>query len=136
MRHVNVVAGIVIKDGLILCAKRKPGGETGGQYEFPGGKIEEGEDQISALIRELKEELNLSVADIAFYKHIYYAYQTFTIDLYFYLCRPVSSFEIREHLEVGYYEIAELKKLNFAPADAEVINDLSQKKGLENYGAY
>jgi 8-oxo-dGTP diphosphatase len=56
---VKVTAGILTKDGKVLIARRKPGKHMGGKWEFPGGKIEEGESPEQSLSRELEEELDL-----------------------------------------------------------------------------
>lgn len=54
---MNVVAAIIVREGSILICQRKPGGEYGGKWEFPGGKVEPDEDFRAALARELEEEL-------------------------------------------------------------------------------
>ena len=56
------VAGIARRDGLVLVGRRKPGGELGGKWEFPGGKVEPGESAEDALRREYLEELGVPVA--------------------------------------------------------------------------
>ncbi|HOX17454.1 MAG TPA: (deoxy)nucleoside triphosphate pyrophosphohydrolase [Spirochaetales bacterium] len=55
------VAGIAIRDGLVLVGRRKPGGELGGRWEFPGGKMEAGETPAETLRREYLEELGVEV---------------------------------------------------------------------------
>lgn len=57
MKEIDVVAAILERDGKILLAQRPPHGDQPGLWEFPGGKVEAGEDQPQALIRELREEL-------------------------------------------------------------------------------
>ncbi len=56
---MNVVAAVIERDGRILICQRKPGGRHGLKWEFPGGKVEPGEDSPSALARELLEELGI-----------------------------------------------------------------------------
>jgi mutator protein MutT len=56
---VEVVAAVIIRDGKILIGQRKPGGRHPLKWEFPGGKVEPGEDLRAALARELREELNV-----------------------------------------------------------------------------
>jgi 8-oxo-dGTP diphosphatase len=58
---VHVVAGILVQGGLFLVAKRNPGGPAGDKWEFPGGKVESCESPQEALVRELKEELDLTI---------------------------------------------------------------------------
>jgi len=56
---VEVVAAVILRDGKILIGQRKRGGRHPLKWEFPGGKVEPGEDPRAALIRELREELNV-----------------------------------------------------------------------------
>lgn len=58
---VRVVAGVVIRDGRVLVARRGPTKRMGGLWEFPGGKVEGGEDDEMALIREFAEELSVVI---------------------------------------------------------------------------
>lgn len=53
MKHVEVVAAVIIKNGQVFCAQRKDLGETAKKWEFPGGKIEAGETPQEALTREI-----------------------------------------------------------------------------------
>src|SRR5205823_1606986 len=62
MRTVIVAAGIVIENGRVLLTQRKAGAHLAGMWEFPGGKVEAGEDPRAALARELEEELGIAVA--------------------------------------------------------------------------
>jgi 8-oxo-dGTP diphosphatase len=59
---VEVVAAVIERDGLILIGQRKPGGKHALKWEFPGGKVEAGEDARAALVRELREELGIEAA--------------------------------------------------------------------------
>ena len=58
---IKVVCGIIYKDRKIFIARRKPHKSMGGLWEFPGGKIEEGEEYADSLKRELQEELEMQV---------------------------------------------------------------------------
>ena len=60
-KQINVVGAVIVRDGLILCAQRGPGGNLAGMWEFPGGKIEPGESPRDALVREIDEELRCEV---------------------------------------------------------------------------
>ena len=71
---VEVVAAVIERDGRILIGQRKPGGRHALQWEFPGGKVEPGEDARAALARELREELGVEAvigAQIDAYDFLY-----------------------------------------------------------------
>ena len=60
---IHVVAGALVDDSRVLLAQRKPDAHLGGLWEFPGGKVEPGEDAGSALKRELSEEIGILVVN-------------------------------------------------------------------------
>ncbi|MEE4298136.1 MAG: (deoxy)nucleoside triphosphate pyrophosphohydrolase [Pseudomonadales bacterium] len=64
-RIIRVVAGMVLRDGDVLLARRGPGMTLAGHWEFPGGKLEPGEGPAEALVRELDEELGIRVRPVA-----------------------------------------------------------------------
>lgn len=85
---VTVVAAIIEnRDGQVLIAERPPDKNWAGYWEFPGGKIEAGESREAALIRELREELGLDLADVPF-SHYYHGTRGEEISIDFYHCRP------------------------------------------------
>ena len=86
MARVEVAAGILIDDGHILLAQRASHQHQGGKWEFPGGKIEEGEEPRQALCRELQEELGVEVNahDCQLFQHIVYDYPDKQVSLLFY----------------------------------------------------
>src|SRR5687768_7608660 len=66
----RVVAAVVERDGRVLIARRPTAKHHGGRWEFPGGKIEEGESLLGAARRELREELDVEVLDVRPAKYI------------------------------------------------------------------
>ncbi|MGU3412284.1 pyrimidine (deoxy)nucleoside triphosphate diphosphatase [Enterobacteriaceae bacterium C34A] len=66
LKTIDVVAAIIERDGLILLAQRPAHADQPGMWEFPGGKVETGETQPEALIRELKEELGIEARPAAY----------------------------------------------------------------------
>jgi 8-oxo-dGTP diphosphatase len=74
MKSIVVSAGVVVERGRVLLTKRKSGSHLAGAWEFPGGKVESGEDPRDALARELKEELGIDatvgeVIDVTFHRY-------------------------------------------------------------------
>lgn len=74
MKRIHVAVGVIIKDGAVLVALRKPDAHMGGFWEFPGGKVEPGESTPEALTRELSEELAITCTELSplhCYTHTY-----------------------------------------------------------------
>jgi len=64
-RVIEVVAAVIEHEGKILACRRRPEKAAGGKWEFPGGKLEKGETHSEALVREIREELSISIEVIA-----------------------------------------------------------------------
>lgn len=91
---INVVAAAIEKDGKIFCAQRPEGKSLGGYWEFPGGKLEEGELPEEALIREIHEELNSQIEIISFVNEASYDYDFGTVVMKTFHARLVSGIQI------------------------------------------
>jgi A/G-specific adenine glycosylase len=83
----QIAIGVIFKDGRMLITRRKEDGLLGGLWEFPGGKIQEGESSEDACKREIEEEVNLEVDVIDFVTHVDHAYSHFKIAVDVYACR-------------------------------------------------
>ena len=88
--HYTVAAGVIRKPGWILIDRRKPEGLLGGLWEFPGGKVAGGETPAEAVVREVREELDIVVEVVAPLVRIRHAYTHFRITLHAFQCRHVS----------------------------------------------
>lgn len=62
MRHLEVVAAVFVRDGNVLACRRAPGKSAAGKWEFPGGKVDDHETSEAALVREIHEELGISIS--------------------------------------------------------------------------
>jgi 8-oxo-dGTP diphosphatase len=117
----DVVAGIVAKEGKILIAKRAEGQKMEGKWEFPGGKIEEGETPEEALIREFKEELNVDIEVEGFFCESIYKYEFGAIRLLAYKCKcDDKDFKLSVHSEISWAEPEDILKYDLAPADIPI----------------
>jgi 8-oxo-dGTP diphosphatase len=126
MKHLDVVAGILVFRDKILCMQRGAGKYEylNFKYEFPGGKVETGENHPQALARELKEEmdLDLTVSENDYFGQVNHEYPDFRITLYCYLCRLSSeSFKQKEHANYKWMKLNELHSLDWAPADYPIV---------------
>ena len=129
VKQLEVVAGIIICNGEILCVQR---GEAKYDYvsykfEFPGGKIEQGETPVFALKRELQEELELvlDVREQDLFMEIRHRYPDFSIHMYSYICCVSNKkFKLKEHKSYQWLNIRELETLEWLPADVAIVEKL------------
>ncbi len=128
MKEIHVVAAILVKDHKILIAKRGYG-EFKGMYEFPGGKIEEGETPEEALKRELLEEMNVHIEVDSFFYHVHYVYPDFILEMDCYLCFLLDEqITLYEHLDYHWID-HDQKDIPWVPADVQIVEEL-QKRGI------
>lgn len=127
MKKLEVVAGIIKYDGKILCTQRDldKHGYVSYMWEFPGGKIEPNETQVDALKRELMEELNMNVSVDNFFCTTTYTYPTLEIKMHCYICNTTKpTVDLNVHKAYKWLNISDLKSLNWAFADREVVDKL------------
>lgn len=136
MKHLEVVGGILIFKGKILCMQRNIGKYEylNFKYEFPGGKVESGENHPQALMRELKEELDLDllVHESNYFGKVSHQYPDFKITMYCYLCHLSSDhFKQKEHANYKWMTQNELHTLDWVPADFPIVKKLEKVASLE-----
>ena len=129
MKHLEVVAGIIIYNDKILCMQRNLGkyDYISYKYEFPGGKIEEGESKAEALMRELKEEMELevSICDKDFFVTVTHEYPDFSITMHSFICKTdTMQFTRKEHINHQWLKVEELQSLDWAEADKPIVEKI------------
>ncbi len=123
--HHEIVAAVVRKNGWFLIGKRPPGGLLGGLWEFPGGKIEEGETHQDALIRELREELDIRILPGEHITTVNHAYSHFSITLHVYVCRHVDGKpRAKYHSEVKWVPRSHFGRYAFPAANHKFLSRL------------
>ena len=124
MKKITTVAGIIKNEkGQILCTLRDQGKYEYVSYkwEFPGGKVEEGETQKQTLTRELHEELDIDVKIGNFFYQVEHDYPDFHLSMAVYECTLVSKeMKMNVHKGLKWLEPKELMKLDWAAADIPV----------------
>jgi 8-oxo-dGTP diphosphatase len=124
MKHYNVVAAVIKRADKYLCMQK---GQTkypytSFKYEFPGGKIEQGETPEEALKRELKEEMNYEIDIIRPLITIEQQYPDFAITMEAFLCTASTPFfEMKEHAGFCWATSSEMNQLDWAEADIKVL---------------
>lgn len=126
MKEIKVVAAIIQKENKFLATKRGYG-EFINMWEFPGGKIESGETKEQALVREIKEELNIEINVDKFAIDIEYQYPNFYLFMSCFMCSiKEGSIELLEHNDGKWITKEELNTLNWLPADIDAVNYLKE----------
>lgn len=128
--HYEVVASVIIKDDLIFCCKRGNKKECAFKWEFPGGKIENGETREEALKREISEELDAKISVDKYLTTVEYEYTTFLLTMHLFSCHLLSDFSLKEHIESKWLKLEELKNIDFAAADKIAVEKIIDKKLL------
>lgn len=121
------VACAIIEDerGRVLLAKRPAGKCLGGYWEFPGGKVEEGESTEAALVRELEEELLIHTQVLQTLEAVEHQYEKFSIRLIPCRAKILSGTPTpTEHSDLGWFSIQEIAIETLAPADVPVLAQL------------
>jgi 8-oxo-dGTP diphosphatase len=122
---IDVTAAILIENGRVLIARRRPGASQAGMWEFPGGKIRPNESPAQCLKREIQEELGIEIAVGEFFGESVYAYEDKTIRLLAYRVRAEGGEMSRnDHAELAWVAIADLGRYRFCPADVPFTEKL------------
>ncbi len=126
MKTVIVAAAVILAREKVLVAQRREGDSQGLLWEFPGGKVREGEDPRQALHRELKEELDVETKVGTLFDTIYHVYPKYPVLLLVYRCdlesgmpRPLGCRDVR------WIPVAEIKNLAMPPADLPIREKLT-----------
>lgn len=118
MRKVNVVAALIEKNGCFLLAQRASG-SLKGKWEFPGGKVEENETEEAAIVREIYEELNISVKCEEFVDKTIFIKDDKEITLNLYKCTYLSG-EVVLSAHSSYIFVDKALLLTYDLADADI----------------
>mgnify|MGYP001089108358 FL=1 len=119
-----VAVALIDVDGRVLIAKRPEGKKLAGLWEFPGGKVEPGERPEQALIRELKEELDIDVKESCLAPFVFasHAYDSFHLLMPLYLCRRWDGVvAAREHDALAWVKPNKLSDYPMPPADEPLV---------------
>ena len=129
MKIVRVVAAVIKttnEEGEpIIFATQRGYGDFRGGWEFPGGKIEQGETPKEALRREIKEELDIEINVGDLIETVEYDYPTFHLSMDCFWCEMIKGTPVlKEHEAARWLKKQELRDVNWLPADIALINKI------------
>lgn len=126
MKIIRVAAVIIIEDGKVFVTQRGYGDFKGG-WEFPGGKIDEGETPEEALVREIKEELDTEVEVNELLDTVEYDYPNFHLSMDCFICKIKSGdLVLKEHEASAWLTKDELDSVAWLPADVTLVTKITQ----------
>lgn len=127
-KTIKTVAGVIVNgEGEILCSMRDKGkyDYVSYKWEFPGGKIEQGENDYQTLSRELREELEIEVEITDFFYKVEHDYPDFHLTMSVYLCKLLSDKMVMNvHKDLKWLKPQELLKLDWAEADIPIAKKI------------
>ena len=122
----QVSAAVIVKEGKVLLARRKKGGSNAGLWEFPGGKIREGETPQACLEREILEELGLAVEAGEVFAESDWAYPHGAIRLLAMVCRVAGgAVTLADHDRAEWVAPQDLEQYDLSPADIPIARKLA-----------
>ena len=116
---INVVAALIYKDDCVLIAKRATGdNDVINKWEFPGGKVEDGESEKQAIEREIKEEFDIEIKANRYLVNNVHNYPSKTVNLKLYECKYISGeINLHDHFDYKWVNLKELLDYDLATAD-------------------
>ena len=122
---VEVVAGLIWKDGKFMICQRPENKARALLWEFVGGKVEKGESREDALVRECKEELDVTVKPLDVFCTVDHVYPDITIRLVLFNAEILSGEpKLLEHADLKWISADEIDNYEFCPADKEILEKI------------
>lgn len=127
MKTIEVVAAIIVRDGKVFATERGYG-QWKGWWEFPGGKMEEGESPEEALKREIREELDAEICVGELLDTVEWDYPDFHLTMHCFICSLTSgSMHLNEHEDAAWLTEETLDSVKWLPADEGLIPKIADR---------
>lgn len=127
MKTVHVAAAVIVNEDKILCVQRNENkfDYISKKWEFPGGKVEENERIEDTIVREIEEELNLSIKVTDFWIQVNHQYPDFKIIMDTFICEIIGGkLKLNEHIDFKWLSVNNLSELDWAEADIPIVQKL------------
>jgi 8-oxo-dGTP diphosphatase len=122
---VNVTCAIILFGNKILVAQRSEKMKLPLKWEFPGGKVEQNENNEECIVREIREEINIEIEIVKKLTNSIYDYGTFKINLIPFIANYISgAIKLVEHKDYRLLDKSELMNLDWAAADLPIVEEL------------
>lgn len=124
---IHVAAAIIVKDNKVLLAKRPDEKHQGGKWEFPGGKLDDNETPLQALIRECREEIAIEIdlTSCQLFDTVEFDYGDKQVVLHFYSVSVFTGEPAgQEGQQVRWFELADIERLEFPEANKGIVEKL------------
>lgn len=126
-KHIQVAVGVITKNELFFVCRRQAHQHQGNKWEFPGGKLDEGESAEDALKRELAEEIGIAINSSKHLMDIEHQYPDKKVSLHVYIVSDFAGDPYgAEGQESAWFDFHELKNLDFPQANKTIIEKLAQ----------
>lgn len=123
----EVVAALIWDDDRFLACQRPANKARGLLWEFVGGKVEPGEGRESALIRECREELGITVAVDDVYMELIHEYPDLTVQLILFNAHIAEGIPQKlEHNDIRWLRVSEIEQYQFCPADRDILKKMKE----------
>lgn len=128
---INVTCAIILREDKIFVIQRSAEMNLPFKWEFPGGKIEMGENEEDCIKREIREEINIEIQILKRLTPSVYTYPTFAINLIPFLASYINGkVVLAEHSNFKWLEKSELLSLDWAPADVPIVQEILNSKNV------
>jgi 8-oxo-dGTP diphosphatase len=127
-KSIRVVAAVTERDGKYLITQRRKTAVLPNLWEFPGGRVEEGEDDVTALRREIKERLDVEISVGPLISYVRHPYEHYTVELFLYECKiKDDNLTCRAVQDFRWVTSSEFENFEFTPADETSMSQLLEE---------
>jgi 8-oxo-dGTP diphosphatase len=124
---VRVSCAVLMQGNSVLAVRRGPNMKMAGKWEFPGGKLEQGESAESSLLREMQEELQLEIAILQPLLPVVHAYSDIEIELIPFLVKHIGgTLQLSEHDAFQWSSVEQLMQFDWAAADLPIVKQVME----------